>query len=159
MSLYEIQDLTPYHNTRQRIMALDLGEKTMGVALSDITWCIASPLQLIRRTNKSNDIASLVKLATEHQVISIVVGLPINMNGTLGPQAEKMKEFAEKLSESCKILIVLWDERLSTVAVSRTLLNADMTRKKRAEVVDKLAATYILQGALDRLKRLCADKN
>lgn len=151
MPLSNIGDLASYRDRKQRLMGIDLGEKTIGVAISDVTWRIATPVVVIRRTNRNADMASVLKLANQYQALGMVVGLPVNMNGTLGPQAAKMREFAASLSELSQMPVVLWDERLSTAAVNRTLLEADMSRKRRGEVVDKLAATYILQGALDRL--------
>jgi putative Holliday junction resolvase len=154
MPLYDIKDFANYRERGRRIMGIDLGEKTIGIAISDATWRIATPVMVIRRTDRNADIASIVNLANQYHALGIVVGLPINMNGTMGPQAEKMREFARSLSELSQIMIALWDERLSTSAVNRTLLSADMSRKRRGEVVDKLAATYILQGALDRLRTI-----
>ncbi|MBX9805080.1 MAG: Holliday junction resolvase RuvX [Alphaproteobacteria bacterium] len=152
MPIYDITDLASYRERGRRILGIDLGEKTIGVAISDATWSIATPVMVIRRTNKNADIASVLSLASQYHAVGIVVGLPVNMNGSHGPQAEKMREFARSLSELSEVLVALWDERLSTAAVNRTLIDADMSRKRRGEVVDKLAATYILQGALDRLK-------
>jgi len=154
MPLYDLTELTNHRERGRRIMGIDLGEKTIGVAISDTTWCVATPVMVIRRTNKQADVAATLSLANQYHVLGIIVGLPVNMNGSFGPQAQKMREFASSLSELSPILIVLWDERLSTAAVNRTLLEADISRKKRGEVVDKLAATYILQGALDRLRTL-----
>lgn len=154
MTLHDINDFAHYRECGRRIMGIDLGEKTTGVAISDATWRIATPVMGVRRTNRKADIASLLNLAAQYNALGIVVGLPVNMNGTLGPQAKKMREFAQSLSELSQLLVALWDERLSTAAVNRTLLNADMSRKRRGEVVDKLAATYILQGALDRLRTI-----
>jgi putative Holliday junction resolvase len=154
MPIYDIQDFVNYKERGRRIMGIDLGEKTIGVAISDATWTIASPVLVVRRTERSADIAAVISLASQYHVLGIVVGLPINMNGTQGPQADKMREFARSLSDLSDVLVALWDERLSTAAVNRTLLDADMSRKRRGEVVDKLAATYILQGVLDRLKTI-----
>jgi putative Holliday junction resolvase len=154
MPLYDIKDFANYREGGRRIMGIDLGEKTIGVAISDATWRIATPVMVVRRTNRNADIASILNLANQYHALGIVVGLPVNMNGSMGPQAEKMREFARSLSELSQVLVALWDERLSTAAVNRTLLDADMSRKKRGDVVDKLAATYILQGALDRLRTI-----
>jgi putative pre-16S rRNA nuclease len=154
MPLYDIGDFANYREHGRRIMGIDLGEKNIGVAISDATWRIATPVMVVRRTNKNADLASILNLANQYHALGIVVGLPINMNGSLGSQAEKMREFARSLSELSQVLIALWDERLSTSAVNRTLISADMSRKRRGEVVDKLAATYILQGALDRLRMI-----
>jgi putative Holliday junction resolvase len=152
MPLHDINDFASHRACGQRIMGLDLGEKTIGVAISDPTWQIATPITVIRRTNRKADIMATLTLASQYHVFGIVVGLPVNMNGSFGPQAEKMREFARSLSEISELAVMLWDERLSTAAVNRTLLSADMSRKRRGEVVDKLAAAYILQGALDRLR-------
>jgi putative Holliday junction resolvase len=154
MPLYDIKDFANHKERGRRIMGIDLGEKTIGVAISDATWRIATPVMVVRRTNRNADIASILNLANQYHALGIVVGMPVNMNGSMGPQAEKMREFARSLSDLSQILIALWDERLSTSAVNRTLLEADMSRKRRSEVVDKLAATYILQGALDRLRTI-----
>lgn len=154
MPLYDVNDFANYRERGRRIMGIDLGEKTIGVAISDATWRIATPVMVVRRINKNSDIAAILSLANQYHALGIIVGLPINMNGSMGPQAEKMREFARSLSELSQVLVALWDERLSTSAVNRTLLDADMSRKRRAEVVDKLAATYILQGALDRLRTI-----
>jgi len=154
MPLYDVKDFASHRERGRRIMGIDLGEKTIGIAISDDTWRIATPVMVIRRTNRNADIASVLNLANQYHALGIVVGLPKNMNGSIGPQGEKMREFARSLSELSQILIALWDERLSTAAVNRTLLEADMSRKRRGEVVDKLAATFILQGALDHLRAI-----
>jgi putative Holliday junction resolvase len=152
MPLHDIKDFASHRGCGQRIMGLDLGEKTIGVAISDPTWQIATPIMVIRHTNRKADMTAILTLASQYHVFGIVVGLPMNMNGSFGPQAEKMREFALSLSELSETTVMLWDERLSTAAVNRTLLSADMSRKRRGEVVDKLAAAYILQGVLDRLR-------
>lgn len=154
MILHEARNLLDCRERGKRLIALDLGEKTIGVALSDPGWLIATPLVVIRRTNRNADVASVISLASQYQAVGIIVGLPVNMNGTHGPQAVKMQEFAYLVSETSQLAIALWDERLSTIAVKRTLLEADMSRKRRSEVVDKLAATYILQGLLDYLGKI-----
>lgn len=146
--LERLQDLK---GKKERLLGLDVGDKTVGVAISDTNWIIASPLLLIKRTSLAKDAAQLQDLITKHSICAMVAGLPVNMNGTEGPQAGKVRHFVEKISETLDIPIFLWDERLSTMAVTRTLLEADMSRKKRKDVVDKMAATYILQGILDRL--------
>jgi putative Holliday junction resolvase len=154
MPLYDIKDLKSHQDKRHRLMGLDLGEKTIGIALSDTTWQIATPLTVLARTNKKADMAAILKLVEEHHVIGVIIGLPVNMNGTYGPQAVKMQEFAKALIDRSDLMVTLWDERLSTVAVNRTLLEADLSRRRRGQVVDKLAATFILQGALDRLRQI-----
>lgn len=138
----------------QRLMGLDLGSKTIGLSLSDVTLTVASPLETIRRTKFSADVAYLLSCAAKHEIGGFVVGLPINMDGTEGPAAQSARAFARNLNKLSPIPLAFWDERMSTAAVTRTLLEADATRARRAEVVDKMAAAYILQGALERLRRV-----
>jgi putative holliday junction resolvase len=147
MSLPELHAaLTP----RQCLLGIDLGSKTIGMALSDATRIIASPLETYRRGKFRDDSAKLLKLFEERNVGGIVLGLPISMDGTEGPRCQATRDFAANLLKVTDIPLTFWDERLSTAAVQRVLINeADMTRKRRAEVVDKMAAAYILQGALD----------
>ncbi len=149
MPIISKSDLAVLSQTKTRAMGLDVGNKTIGVALSDQTWLIASAHSLIRRQNLSADVAALVKIIKEYKVSCIVSGWPVNMNGTEGPQAQVVKKLIDTLLQQHDIPVFLWDERLSTVAVTRTLLEADMSRKRRSEVVDKMAATFILQGVLD----------
>ncbi len=138
----------------QRLMGLDLGSKTIGLSLSDVTLTVASPLETIRRTKFSKDVARLLELAAQHEIGGFVVGLPINMDGSEGPAAQSARAFARNLQKLSPIPVAFWDERMSTAAVTRTLLEADASRARRAEVVDKMAAAYILQGALERLRRV-----
>ena len=135
------------------LMGLDLGTKTIGLAISDAGRRIASPLLTIRRTKFKADAETLLKHAAENAVAALVLGLPLNMDGSEGPRVQATRAFARNLSGLTSLPIVFWDERLSTAAVTRTLLDADASRKRRAELVDKMAAAYILQGALDRLRR------
>jgi putative Holliday junction resolvase len=135
------------------LLGLDLGTKTIGVALSDAGRRIASPFRLIERTRFSQDAVSLLAIAEEHKVSGFVLGLPLNMDGSEGPRAQATRAFARNLAAKTDIPIAFWDERLSTAAVTRTLIEADRSRKRRAELVDKMAAAYILQGALDRLAK------
>jgi putative Holliday junction resolvase len=139
---------------RAPLLGLDLGTKTIGVAISDVSCTVASPLVTLKRTKFARDAEALLKLAAKHGAGGFVLGLPLNMDGTEGPRAQSTRAFARNLSALTDIPIVLWDERLSTAAVTRTLLEADASRKRRAQLVDKLAAAYILQGALDRLASL-----
>ena len=132
-----------------RAMGLDVGDKTIGVAVSDLLGLTAQGLETIRRTNKKADYARIGELIKEKDVSKIIVGLPKNMNGTIGPQGEKVLEFVEGLKNRFKVEIILWDERLTTVAAERSLIEADMRREKRKTVIDMVAATYILQGYLD----------
>ena len=137
-----------------RLLGLDLGTKTIGLALSDLERQIASPLETIQRVKFGLDAAALLKIAAKHQVAGLVIGLPLNMDGTEGPRVQSTRAFVRNLLPLTDLPIVFWDERMSTLAVTRTLLDADASRAKRAAVVDKMAAAYILQGALDRLGRL-----
>ncbi|NJL50675.1 MAG: Holliday junction resolvase RuvX [Blastochloris sp.] len=136
------------------LIGLDLGSKTIGVAISDRTRTIASALKTIIRCKFTVDAAELLALATKESAAALVLGLPLNMDGSEGPRAQATRAFARNLAPLTDIPIGLWDERLSTVAVTRTLLEADTSRAKRAEVIDKMAAAYLLQGALDRLRML-----
>ncbi len=137
---------------RTALMGIDMGTKTLGLALSDLTRTIASPLKVIRRTKFKEDVAELLRLAAEHKVAGFVLGLPTNLDGTSGPRVQSTRAFARNVNVLSELPILLWDERLSTAAAERTLLEADASRKRRAEVIDKLAATIILQGALDRMR-------
>ncbi len=134
-----------------RTMGLDVGDKTIGIAASDPMGWTAQGIETIMRTNIKKDLQRLEELVKEYEVNKIVVGLPKNMNGTIGPQGEKVQEFAERLKKRFSAEIVLWDERLTTVAAERSLIAADVSRKKRKEVIDKMAAVYILQGYLDSI--------
>jgi putative holliday junction resolvase len=136
-----------------RIMGLDLGTKTIGVAVSDAMRFSASPLETIRRTKFTEDAERLVALVAQNQIVAIILGLPLNMDGSEGPRVQSTRAFARNLAGKLPLPIAFWDERLSTSAVTRMMIEADLRRDRRAEVVDKLAASYILQGALDRLRR------
>jgi putative Holliday junction resolvase len=137
-----------------KLLGLDLGSKTIGVAVSDGVRLSATPLETIARTKFTADAARIIALIAENKVVGIVIGLPLNMDGSEGPRAQSTRAFARNLSQRVEVPIVFWDERLSTSAVTRMMIEeADMRRDKRAAVVDKLAASYILQGALERLRR------
>ena len=137
-----------------RIMGLDVGDKTIGVALSDPLGWTAQGLKTVQRTGIKKDLQKLGEIIKEYDVKKIVVGLPKNMDGTIGPQCQKVLEFNEKLGKRfTDIEIIQWDERLTTVAAERTLIEADVSRKKRKEVIDKIAAVHILQGYLDRISK------
>jgi len=137
-------------------MGLDLGTKTIGLALSDVERRLASPLDTIRRVKFSQDADALLERAADFDAQALVVGLPLNMDGGEGPRAQATRAFMRNLSNKSPLAFVYWDERLSTAAVTRELIAQDASRAKRAEVVDRMAAAYILQGALDRLARLAA---
>nr|WP_218625090.1 Holliday junction resolvase RuvX [Sphingomonas sp. dw_22] len=133
-----------------RLLGLDVGTKTIGTALCDAGWSFASPALLVRRTKFAKDKAALAALIAAQQVKGLVVGLPLNLDGTDSPRTQSTRAFARNL-EDMALPILLWDERWSTVAVERTLIEQDASRAKRAELIDKMAAAYILQGAIDGL--------
>lgn len=137
-----------------RILGLDIGQKTIGVAISDPLGFTAQGITTIRIKKKEEDINEIINLCKEYAVETIVVGLPKNMNGSIGFAGEKIMEFTELLKDSVECKIELWDERLTTVAAHRAMLEADLSRGKRKKIVDKIAATYILQGYLDRLSNM-----
>jgi putative Holliday junction resolvase len=137
-----------------RLIGIDLGTKTIGLALSDVERRIASPLETLKRGKFTKDAAEIEKIVKRFEVAAIVVGLPLNMDGSAGPRAQSTQSFMRNLERVVTIPIVGWDERLSTMAVTRTLLEADTSRVRRGQLVDKLAASYILQGAIDRLGML-----
>jgi len=136
-----------------KLLGLDLGTKTIGVAVSDGLRYSATPLETIRRTKFTTDAERLAQLVAENGVVGIVLGLPLNMDGTEGPRAQSTRAFARNLAGRLDLPIVFWDERLSTSPVTRMLISDNVRRDRRAQVVDKLAASYILQGALERLRR------
>ena len=138
----------------RRLAGLDLGAKTIGIALSDPGLRIATPLHTIRRTKFAADAAALLALCGREAVGGLVLGLPVNMNGTEGPRAQATRAFLRHLAPLTDLPIVLWDERLSTAAAERAMIEADLSRKKRAEKIDAAAAAFILQGALDRLRQI-----
>lgn len=135
----------------KRLLGMDVGEKTIGLALSDLGLMIASPMQTIRRGKFATDLEIIAGIIAAQQVGGIVIGLPINMDNSEGPRVQSVRQFARNLSRRFDLPIALWDERLSTAAVTRILIAADASRARRAELVDKMAAAYILQGALDRM--------
>jgi putative Holliday junction resolvase len=148
MALFDAISALP---PRIPILGLDLGTKTIGVAVSDLTRNIASPLETIARRKFTDDAKRLIELATRERAGLFVLGLPLNMDGSEGPRAQSTRAFARNLAKLASVPIEFWDERLSTAAVERMLIEVDRSRAKRAAVIDKLAATYILQSALDAL--------
>ncbi len=154
ITLERIEDFSARLEPAARLVGIDAGTKTLGLALSDETRTIASPLIVLKRTKFTKDAAQLLAIAAEHHIAGFVLGLPTNLDGTAGPRVQATRAFAKNLNALTELPILLWDERLSTVAAERTLLEADTSRKRRAEVVDKVAATIILQGALDRMRAL-----
>lgn len=136
----------------RRLLGLDLGTKTIGLALSDVNRTIASSLETIRRKKFTTDMIRLMELVESHDVQGLVLGLPINLDGSEGPRAQATRAFARNVNQKSSLPILLWDERMTTQAAERLLIEADSSRKRRGEVVDKMAATLILQGALDRMR-------
>ena len=132
-----------------RFLGFDVGEKTIGLAISDTKRTIATPFQVIHRTQWKKDVDILLNIINEYHILGIIIGFPLNMNGSEGPRCQSTRQFVANLLTSIDLPVCLWDERLSTMAVTRTLLAADVSRAKRKQVVDKMAAAYILQGFLD----------
>jgi putative pre-16S rRNA nuclease len=139
---------------RGALLGLDLGSKTIGVAVSDPDRKLAAGVETIRRRNFSADAARLLAVAAERKAVGLVLGLPLNMDGSEGPRAQSTRAFARNLARLTELPIALWDERLSTAAVERELIAADVSRARRAAVIDQHAAAFILQGALDRVTRM-----
>ena len=146
-------ELAPHLPARGALIGLDLGTKTIGVASSDPDRRLATGVTTIARTNFTTDAVQLLALAAERKAAAFVLGLPVNMDGSEGPRAQSTRAFARNLARLTELPIALWDERLSTAAVKRDLIAADVSRARRAEVIDQHAAAFILQGALDRLAR------
>ncbi len=154
MPIFDISDLNAALGPEGRLLGLDLGSKTVGLALSDVTRTIATPLEILARGKFAPLAKRLCEIIGEHGVEGLVIGLPVSMDGTEGPRCQATRQFAANMLEIRDIAVAFWDERLSTAAVERVLINeADMTRKRRGAVIDKAAAAYILQGALDVMRR------
>lgn len=156
MILEEIDSFSAALPQHRALIGLDLGDKTIGVAISDSLLSIASPHETIRRRKFGLDAARLLEIAAERNVGGIILGLPRNMDGSEGPRCQSTRAFARNLERLTELPIGYWDERLSTVAAEKALLEADASRKRRAEVIDNIAASYILQGVLDRLSHMRA---
>ena len=153
--IYEhVSDFANELQSSNSLIGLDLGTKTIGVAVSDTILSVATPIKTIKRKKFSADADQLLRIISIKNCCGVVVGLPKNMDGSEGPRAQSTRAFARNLSKKRPLPITFWDERLSTVAAEKALLEADTTRKRRAEVIDHVAAAYILQGFLDRLKIL-----
>lgn len=152
--IVSIEDLAPLLAARASLLGLDLGTKTIGTAVSDDTRRVASPLKTLHRKKFGEDAKTLLELVRERKIGAIVLGLPINMDGSEGPRAQASRAFARNLAKLTELPIGLWDERLSTAAVERELISQDVSRARRAEVIDAHAAAFILQGALDRLRAI-----
>ena len=156
LTLDALVDRVPRH---ARLFGLDLGTKTIGIAISDVERRIASPLETIRREKFSIDVKKLDALAASHSIFALVMGFPLNMDGSEGPRVQATRAFVRNMSTFMSLPVLYWDERLSTAAVTRTLIEQDASRAKRAQVVDRLAATYILQGALDRMNAILREQS
>ena len=160
MSIVDLKDLEAAMGGKKRLMAVDHGTKTLGLAITDPLWTVATPLKTIRRTKFSKDLLLLKEVMDEFEIGGIILGLPKNMDGSEGPRCQSVRHFADNMQQKADVLgfepvIALWDERLSTAAVERFMIDdLDMSRKKRAENVDRMAACHILQGALGRLSYL-----
>lgn len=149
-----IEDFAARLGANQRLFGLDLGTKTIGVSMSDLGRSVATALIVIRRKKFTIDTDQLLALAAEHEIGGLVLGLPLNMDGSEGPRAQATRAFARNLAGRTDLPMTYWDERLSTVAAERVMIEADMSRSKRAAKIDAAAASFILQGALDRMRRL-----
>ncbi len=153
-SVISLDDLAPSLGAKARLIGVDLGTKTIGLALSDVERRVASPLETIRRVKFTKDIERLTELVRRYEVAALVVGLPLNMDGSEGPRAQSTRSFVRLAVPLLGIPACFWDERLSTAAVTRSLIEQDVSRAKRQVAVDRLAAAYILEGALLRLARI-----
>ena len=153
MAICNPTELTQLVKKGARLLGLDVGTKTIGMALSDTTLLLATPFDTIRRGRFRDDAERLVREIAKHQVGGIVVGLPLALDGSQGPRAQGVRQFARNLLAVADLPLAFWDERLSTAAVERQMIAADLTRKRRGEIVDKVAAAYILQGLLDAIGR------
>jgi putative holliday junction resolvase len=153
-----IEDLAERLPAKGRLIGIDLGAKTIGLALSDVERRLASPLRTLRRGAFQRDADALIAILAEFGIVAIVLGLPLDLEGREGPRAQSTRAFARNLGTRTELPIACWDERFSTAAVIRSLIENDVSRAKRAKVVDQLAAAYILQGALDRLASRARDR-
>ena len=153
-ALLSIEDFSAVLRPGQRLIGIDVGTKTLGLALSDVERRIASGFETIRRKKFTPDAAYLLGIAAKHAIGGFVLGLPLNMDGSEGPRAQGTRAFQRNLAKLTPLPMLFWDERLSTAAAERTLIEGDASRKRRAEVIDKMAATIILQTSLDRMRRL-----
>ena len=151
MAICNPADLPQVLKKGQRLLGLDVGTKTIGLALSDTLLMVATPLRTVRRTRFKADAAEVLREVDAHGVGALAIGLPIALDGRESPRSQSVRQFARNLLEVRDLPVVFWDERLSTAAVERTMIEADLTRRRRSEIIDRTAAAYILQGLLDRL--------
>ena len=154
MSVIDITEIPDLGLTDKNIVGLDLGTKTIGIAVSDLGWRFATPRPVLKRKKFSIDAQDLLKIFLEENIGVAIIGLPKNMDGTSGPRVQATRAFVRNMNSLTQIPFVFWDERLSTVAAERGLLEMDVSRAKRADRIDSAAAAFILQGALDRLQSL-----
>jgi len=157
MAICNPSDLRQILKKGERVLGLDVGTKTIGLALSDTLMMVATPLRTIRRTRFKADAAEVLREVDAHGVGALAIGLPISLEGRESPRSQSVRQFARNLLEIRDLPVVFWDERLSTAAVERTMIEADLTRRRRSEIIDRTAAAYILQGLLDRLAHDRAD--
>ena len=151
MPLCNPSDLKPLLGKGVRLLGLDVGTKTIGMALSDTTLIIATPLETIRRSRFRDDLQRMLTAIEQHGVGGIVIGLPLALDGSDSPRTQSVRQFAKNLAAQTDLPVAFWDERLSTAAVERGMIEGDLSRRRRAQLIDKAAAAYILQGLLDRL--------
>ncbi|KQZ16884.1 Holliday junction resolvase [Mesorhizobium sp. Root552] len=158
MNVIEVEDLPAHLASGKTVAGLDLGDKTIGVAISDQRFSFAHPRPVIIRRKFSLDAAALLQMLQKESVGAVVIGLPINMDGSEGPRAQKSRAFVRNMAQLTELPFAFWDERLSTVAAERTLIEMDFSRNKRSGKIDSAAAAFILQGVLDRLRQLGVDR-
>jgi putative Holliday junction resolvase len=158
LNVIEVEDLPAHLESGKTVAGLDLGDKTIGVAVSDQRFSFAHPRPVIMRKKFSLDAAALLQMLQRDNVGAIVIGLPINMDGSEGPRVQKSRAFVRNMAQLTELPFVYWDERLSTVAAERTLIEMDFSRRKRSGKIDSAAAAFILQGVLDRLRQLGAGR-
>ena len=149
MQFAKPHEILALKNQKNRIIGMDYGQKHVGVSLCDFTWTSATPYKVLSQAELLQQFTVLVQ---RESIVAMVIGWPINMNGTVGPQCEAVESFVKKLMKHCELPVCAWDERLSTMAVHRTMIEADLSRKRQKEVVDKMAAAYMLQGFLEGLR-------
>lgn len=149
-----LEDLASHLPPKARLIGIDLGSKTIGLAISDVERRLASPLRTLPRSAFQKDADALTAIFKEFDIAAIILGLPLDLEGRMSPRAQSTRAFARNLATRCELPIAFWDERFSTAAVERSLIENGVSRSRRAEVIDKMAAAYILQGALDRLAGL-----
>jgi putative Holliday junction resolvase len=154
MTTLTIEDLAATLQPGQAVAGLDLGTKTIGLAMSDLGRRLATPRTVLRRTKFTQDAIALLDFAAKEKVAAFIIGLPVNMDGTAGPRVQATRAFVRGMAEKTMLPFVYWDERLSTVAAERALISMDVSRAKRADRIDSAAASFILQGALDRLSSI-----